>query len=78
MYAKIPVICSNVGGCPEIVKNNKTGLLLTSSNSIEDLVNKLRVQKTRESLIDSAYQFVKKNFNVDSMLDSTIHILTIQ
>lgn len=78
MSAKLPVICSNVGGCPEIVKNNKTGLLLTSSNSIEDLVIKLRVQKTRESLIQSAYQFVNKNFNVDSMFDSTIHILTIQ
>ena len=78
MYAKIPVICSNVGGCPEIVKNNKTGLLLINPNSIENLVNKLRVQKTRESLIRSAYQFVKKNFNVDLMFDSTIQILTIQ
>jgi len=78
MYAKIPVICSNVGGCPEIVKNNKTGLLLNNSNSIENLVNKLRVQKTRESLIQGAYQFVKKNFNVNSMFDSTIHILTTQ
>ena len=28
MHARIPVISSNVGGCPEIVKNNKTGLLI--------------------------------------------------
>ena len=32
---KIPVISSNVGGCREIIKNKRNGLLLKKNNSLE-------------------------------------------
>lgn len=40
MAAGIPVIASNIGGIPEIVENNKTGLIFEAGNS-QDLANKM-------------------------------------
>jgi glycosyltransferase involved in cell wall biosynthesis len=40
MRSKKPVICSNIGGLPEIVDNGETGLLFEAGNS-EDLADKI-------------------------------------
>ncbi len=34
-YASLPIVASNVGGIPEIIENNKTGILIPSKNSEE-------------------------------------------
>jgi len=41
LHAKVPVIASNVGGIPEIIKDGKNGLLFESGN-YRDLASKLR------------------------------------
>lgn len=75
MYAKLPVICSNVGGCPEIVKNNNTGLLINESEGIESALLYMKERKTRESLIENALEFVRANFHLKMMCDLTIKAL---
>ena len=51
MAARLPVVASNVGGIPEIVKNNKTGLLMPSkepkalASAIEALVDDAHLRK---------------------------------
>ena len=77
MYAKLPVICSNVGGCPEIVINNKTGLLINRNEVLENTIIKISNTKNRETFTENALEFVSKNFNTKTMFDLTIHTLKI-
>lgn len=76
MYAKLPVICSNVGGCPEIVKNKKTGLLIDKNKSIDSLIKKLETNDFRDSLVKNAHQYVREHFTINKMYDLTIIQLT--
>ena len=76
MYANLPVICSNVGGCPEIVKNNRTGLLSDKNKRIDFLVNKLKANDFRDLLVKNAHQYVRKQFDIKKMYDLTILQLT--
>jgi len=74
-YLKIPVIASSVGGIPELVKDNETGLLVESENS------QMLLQKINESLTDpllqekialNAYNFVNENFTWKNFLPDYI------
>lgn len=76
MYANLPVICSNVGGCPEIVKNNRTGLLFDKKKSIDFLVDKLKAKDFRDLLVKNAHQHVREQFDINKMYDLTIIQLT--
>lgn len=75
MYAKLPVICSNVGGCPEIVINNKTGLLTNESEGIESALLKMSNRKIRELFSDKALDFINQNFNTKAMYNKTCETL---
>jgi len=71
MSTGLPVIASNVGGLPEVIDNEKNGLLFKSGD-FEDLANKLLIlinsKPTREKLSEQAFQ-KSKNFNIDIMLN---------
>jgi len=74
-YLKIPVIATSVGGIPELVKDNETGLLVESEN------HEMLLQKINESLTDpllqekialNGYNFVNENFTWKKILPDYI------
>jgi len=67
----IPVIASNVGGNPELIKPNKTGLLFESEN-LSDLQNRIITlyenKDLRENLIKSGRQLILEKFTQTAMI----------
>lgn len=76
-FLKIPVIASNVGGIPEIVTNNKTGLLIEPNNPVE-LLEKINYLLNNiefcNTLANNAYDFVMKNFSWKALLPKYIEL----
>jgi len=76
-YLKIPVIATNVGGIPEIIKDHNTGILVPSENpsemlsAINSLLDDERLQK---DLADNAYNFINKNFTWDTLLSQYLDL----
>ncbi len=72
MASKLPVVATSVGGVPEIIKDGETGFLATKGSAkllalaIENFLSLDRNQK--EKMIESAFQFVEKNFNVEKRM----------
>jgi glycosyltransferase involved in cell wall biosynthesis len=70
-YLKIPVIATSIGGIPELVKDNETGLLVETENS------QMLLKKINQLLIDpilqekfslNGYNFVIENFTWKKIL----------
>ena len=76
-FLKIPVIATNVGGIPELVTNNKTGILV-KPNDPEDLLDKINYLlndgKLRKTLANNAYDFVLKNFSWEFLIGKYIKL----
>ena len=74
-YLKIPVIATSVGGIPELVTNNETGLLTEPENSQSLLkkINELLIDsQLQQKLSSNAYDFVVSNFTWKKILPSYI------
>jgi len=74
-FLKIPVVASNVGGIPEIVTHEKTGLLVTPNDpqSLADAINRLLENREyAKKLADAAYEFLKNNLTWDVLLPKYI------
>ncbi len=68
MSMKIPVVASRVGGIPELIHEEETGLLVNPGNpdEITDAVlNLLKSSKTRRKMGVRAREVVKKKFSVE-------------
>lgn len=67
---KIPVIASRVGGVPNLVKNEHTGLLFDSGD-LDGFVNAVSYlidnPQKKEFFRQNAYEFVRNNFTVEQM-----------
>lgn len=67
--AKLPVVCTNVGGNSEIVFDGKTGFLVESENEQELISVMQYVQdipgERRDAIGLSAYEYVNDNFTLD-------------
>jgi len=77
MAANTAVVASDCGGVPDIVKNNKTGLLIKprSMTEIRDKVNFLLENDVfRQKLATQAYAFVKKTFDWKSITNTFVLI----
>jgi len=71
-FLKTPVIATNVGGIPELISNNVTGLLVPSENHKEmiNTINKLLDDNpTQEKLSKNAFEFINKNFSWDVLIE---------
>ncbi len=73
-YGK-PVIASRVGGIPEIVQDNKTGILVQPNDAYE-LSNKIILLSTNEKKIEKISYFakkeIKKKFDRDKLVTQTL------
>jgi glycosyltransferase involved in cell wall biosynthesis len=74
-YLNVPVIGTNVGGIPELIKNNETGILIPPENpsKLAQAVNELLSDKEKsEKLAANGYTFVKNNMTWDVTLPKYI------
>lgn len=74
---KCAVICTNVGGNPEIIENDKSGLLIPDkdSTSIIDALNKLKDSSLRNKYCDQAKEQALIKFSVDATYGKLERIL---
>lgn len=71
---KVPVIASNVGGIPDIIKDRETGILVKSRNetSIAKAILELIQDKgLYEKIRDNAYAGVNSKFTLEQMVTKT-------
>jgi glycosyltransferase involved in cell wall biosynthesis len=74
-FLKVPVVATNVGGIPEIVTQEKTGLLVPPNDpqSLADSINHLLENKEyAKKLADAAYEFLINNLTWDILLPKYI------
>lgn len=73
--AKLPVVATKVGGIPEVIKDEDTGLLVESERipALTDALSKLTEDKTlRETLGNNLHEFVRESFSKDKMVRKTL------
>ena len=70
-FLKVPVVATNVGGNPELVQDNITGLLVPPNDSVSlaNAINRLlEDENLRKKLSDNAYQFVVNNMTWEKVI----------
>ena len=77
MSCEVPVIASNVGGIPNVVKSHKTGLIIKPRNTLE-IVNAtlhlLENEKLRKRMGKMARKHVIQNFSIDQVARKTLSL----
>jgi len=74
-YFKIPVIATSVGGIPDIVSHNKTGILIPPEDplALTKSINSLLLDDLKiKDLTQNAYAFLIKNYSWDYLLPKYI------
>jgi len=73
-YAARPIVASNVGGIPEIIENNKTGILVSPRNS-EEIKNSIEYliknPSKSKGLGDALKRKISQDFTQKVMLEKT-------
>ena len=75
-FLNIPVVATNVGGIPELIAHDKTGILVPPDNpdKLADEINNLLFDKIKsEKLIENANIFLKNNMTWDVVLPKFIN-----
>ena len=76
-FLQVPVIATNVGGIPELISNNITGLLVPPENpeAMTDAINELLSDNnTKQKLSKNAFEFINKNFSWDVLIEKYIKL----
>jgi len=71
-YLKVPVIATNVGGNPELVVHQETGILVPPEDPEKLMIainNLLDNKESRRNFADNAFEFINKNFSWDVLLE---------
>ena len=71
-YLKVPVIATNVGGNPELVTHQTTGILVPPEDPEKLTIainNLLDNDESRRNFADNAFEFINKNFSWDVLLE---------
>ena len=71
-YLKVPVIATNVGGIPELVVHQETGILVPPEDPEKLTIainNLLDNEESRRNFADNAFEFINKNFSWDVLLE---------
>ena len=70
-FLKIPVVATNVGDIPEVIKNNETGILVSPNDPqlLLDAINSLLEDKEKASkMAEHAYDFIIKKFTWEKLI----------
>jgi glycosyltransferase involved in cell wall biosynthesis len=77
MSCGLPVVASNVGGIPEIVKNNINGFLVPPKNVIK-LIQKLEIlinnNELRDQIGKGSLNTISDEFNINKKADKLLKI----
>ena len=71
-YLKVPVIATNVGGNPELVIDQKTGILVPPEDPEKlttTINNLLNDEEARRNFANNAFEFINNNFSWDVLLE---------
>lgn len=74
-FLNVPVVATNVGGIPELITHNETGILVPPDNpeKLADAINNLLFDTTKsEKLTENASIFLKNNMTWDVVLPKFI------
>lgn len=77
MACSVPVIATNVGAIPNIVHNQKNGLLVNSDDSdsvADDVILLYNNESLGRKIIMNAYKDVKKNYDIRRVAVDTINL----
>lgn len=78
--AKVPVVTSDVGGIPEIIENEKTGLL-TKPKNVEDIkekiLNIIKDPKKANILATNLNKKIDRDFKTENMIKNTFEVFNI-
>lgn len=73
--AKLPVVASRIGGIPEIIKDEDTGLLFESQR-FQELADKLKILSSNKEEAEmygrNLHEFVVENFSKEKMVKETL------
>jgi len=75
---KRPVVATNVGGIPELMKNNETGFLVEKGDAngwIEKLSLLINDEQRRKDMGEEGRKFVEENFNWSKIAKEFLDIL---
>ena len=70
-YLKVPIIATNVGGIPELIKDNVSGILVPPNNPeilLKNINKLLADNETAVRLSDAGYEFVMSNLTWEVLL----------
>lgn len=74
MYAGLPIVATKVGGIPEMIENNKNGILVPPANSkilAEKISELLKNRKFAENLGMRALLSAQEKFSLEKMINET-------
>lgn len=76
MAAKTPFIGTNIGGIPEIVKNNTTGILVPPNNpeAIANAILDLKNKNLRQTVIHNAHKLVLERHSIERLAKQTVKV----
>jgi glycosyltransferase involved in cell wall biosynthesis len=77
MACGLPVIGSNVGGIPDIIKDGETGLLTRQKDPddiAEKIIKLLSDEKLRDKVVENGLNLVKQNFSWEIISDKFLKI----
>ena len=75
---KKPIIASNVGGIPDLIQNNVTGLLVKNGDGEDIIQNILKLIKDRkfaERIAQSGHDTIKKEFSWENISDKFLTLV---